>query len=232
MRLCLGRRLVCFVWGIAAVLFVGAVGCSEDDPTPFEDVDVVGRDKNPEGVEYPSDDWGMRPRKGGVPGQRVPNFSFSGYPNSDLGGGLQVVSMADYYDPSRQHRKLMWLIAVAPYCPYCQGETRAIVSESAALRDAGVEVVQLVITAVDYRRPLSLEDVEWWISKMGTDFTVLIDANARRLGSVMPLEGVPINIVVDVRSMEVLTVQEWATFEPLEYVGRWVGWVGEHAARE
>ncbi|PKN36218.1 MAG: hypothetical protein CVU63_17355 [Deltaproteobacteria bacterium HGW-Deltaproteobacteria-20] len=215
-------------FGVASI---AACSSEEGSRPPFDDVDVTGRDVNPDGIAYPTDDWGARPRNGTTPGQRLPNFSFQGYPDSKQDDGLQVVSFADFYDPSQQRHKVMYLVAVVAWCPHCQAETRAIAANSSAFRANGVQVVQTVMEGAERGRPLSLVDVDEWVDTMGTDFTVLIDVNAKRLGSVADIEGVPWNALVDTRSMEVLAVTVGELVDVPGYVDLGLTWVATHEAR-
>jgi hypothetical protein len=208
-----------------------ACSSKEPPPPPFDDVDVTGRDVNPDGIAYPTDDWGARPRNGTNPGQRLPNFSFQGYPDSKRGDGLQVVSFADFYDPSQQRHRLMYLVIVVAWCPHCQAETRAIVANSSEFRANGVQVVQTMIEGAVPGRPLSLVDVDAWMDTMATDFTVLIDVNAKRLASVADIAGVPWNALVDTRSMEVLAVTVGEIVDVSGYVDKGLTWVATHEAR-
>ncbi len=74
-------------WRFALVL------CEDCDP--FDDVDVTGRDHNPDGVPYPTDNLGLTPRSGNTPGQHIPNFTYRGYVDSNREAGLQTISLAD-----------------------------------------------------------------------------------------------------------------------------------------
>ncbi len=227
------RRAALGVFALAAFLPFASACSSSDAPAPpaFDDVDVTGRTTNPDGVAYPTTDLGARARNGDTPGQRIPNFSFQGYPNSDRSQGLQIVSLADYYDPGQARHKLMYLVAAVCWCPHCQAETRAIVANSSALRDKGVVVVQTLMEGADPDRPLSLVDVDQWVSGMGTDFTVLIDSEAKRLGTVANIAGVPLNMLVDTRSMEVLDITIGQLDDVVGYADAGVSWVSTHAPR-
>ena len=220
--------VLCTVLGLA--LGIGT-GCSEEDPPPFDDVDVAGRDTNPDGVPYPADDWGLEDRSKRVPGQRLPNFTFWGYPDSDRFAGLQPVSFADYYDPDQRRHKLMFLVGVVAYCPHCQNETRALVEATSAMHDVGVRVVQVMFQGSKPGRALSLLDVDNWVKGMGTKFTVLIDAEARRVGTVAGFIAVPWNVLLDTRSMEVLLVDYGELTDVRAFVDIAVRWVDSHGPR-
>jgi len=223
------RVLVLMIGWLLCV--VAGVACSgEDVLEPFDDIDVVGRDTNPEGDAYPTDDWGMRPRNGRTPGQRVPNFSFQGYPDSNKKAGLQVVSFADYYDPLQLHHKLLFLVGVSAYCPHCQAETRDIVANTREMQDGGVRVVQVMLEGGKRGRALSIVDLDRWVDAMRTEFTVLIDADARRLGSVAYIAAVPWNVLIDTRSMEVLAIAS-GVLNSREAAEVGITWVDSNSAR-
>jgi len=212
-------------------MLLAACASTKADPPPFDDVDVAGRSANPDGVAYPTEDWGARPRSASGPGQRIPDFSFQGYPDSKREDGLQVVSFADFYDPEQVRYKLMYLVAVVGWCPHCQAETRRIVANTDKLRAEGVVIVQTMMEGADPDRPLSLVDVDDWVASMGTRFTVLIDVEAKRLGTVADISGVPWNAMIDTRSMEVLDVTEGEIDDVLSYVAGGLGWVSTHEPR-
>ncbi len=224
------RSIASFVVLCLLILLV-ACASARAAPPPFDDVDVAGRSVNPDGLAYPADDWGARPRSGTRPGQRIPNFSFQGYPDSKREEGLRVVSFADFYDPEQVRYKLMYLVAVVGWCPHCQAETRRIVASTDTLRADGVVIVQTMMEGADPDRPLSLVDVDGWVDAMGTRFTVLIDVEAKRLGTVADIKGVPWNAMIDTRSMEVLDVTEGELDDVLSYVAGGLGWVSTHDAR-
>ena len=215
------------LFGILCIL----VGCTDSDSETFSDVDVVGRNVNPEGIAYPSDDWGMRPIRGKTRGQRLPNLSFSGYPKSNVADGLKIVSFADYYDPNQLHSKLLIVVGVSLYCPHCQAETRAIVASDNTLRRAGVEIIEVAFEGSVRGRSLVLKDVNNWVDKMNTGFTVVIDAAAKRFVDYATIDAVPWNVRVDPRSMEVLSIEPGELLDFDLYAEQGLSWIATHDPR-
>ena len=209
-----------------------AAGCgSSDPPPPFDDVDVAGREANPDGLAYPTNDLGGTPRNKTTPGKRFPNLSFQGYPDSDRSNGLQVVSMADSFDPDQKRNKLMHFVGAVVWCPHCQAETRAMAASDAGLRAKGVVTVETLMEGPDGDRPLSLVDLDDWVADMHTNFTVLIDVEGRRLGSVASLEGVPWNALIDTRTMEILDVTVGEVTDLSAYIDSGLTWVASNGPR-
>lgn len=204
---------------------------SEDPPAPFNDVDVQGTGVNPEGLAYPTEDFGARPRKGDVPGQRIPNFSFQGYPNSDRSGGLKVVSMADFYDPSGERGKVLHLMAAVAWCPHCAAATDELVAVLPQLQPRGVVALQTLMEGYE-GNPISLAELDQWVVSHKTSFTVVFDAGGRRLSTVADVSAVPWNALIDLRSMEVLSVVQGQMEDYQAWVGGALEWVEKNPARE
>ncbi len=213
---------------LLAILLVGLAafvlaGCEED--CDFNDVDVAGNDHNPEGVPYPTGQLGARPRQGSIPGDTIPNFMFRGYVDGDTSGGLRTVSLADYFDPSGERNLVLHLMAAAMWCPVCTGQTEAMVAAQAALRAEGAVVVQAIIMGPDPDVPPDRCDLVDWIEQEDTNFTVVLDVEARRIASVTVINAVPWNALVDTRTMEVLQAGEGAPQDYAGYVRSALDWV-------
>jgi hypothetical protein len=172
----------------------------------LDDVDVPGRDRNPDGIAYPTDRLGSTPRQGPTPGDHFPNLTFRGYPGSNRAAGLQTVSLADYYDPDAARHRVLHLMAAALWCPHCQHETDLMAAAAPTLTAEGAVFVQAAIDGASRDEPPDLCSVESWMTDHGTNFTVVFDVDARRIGAVAEISGVPWNALIDTRTMEVLDV--------------------------
>ncbi|MBI4703721.1 MAG: redoxin domain-containing protein [Deltaproteobacteria bacterium] len=213
---------------VAALAVAALQSCGgEPDCAPFDDADVPGRGVNPDGVDYPAQGWGARPRQGDVPGDTFPNFSFRGYVDSDRAAGLQTVSLADYYDPEAKRHKVLCLSLVVMWCPHCNRETAQLAARSPTLRQEGAEFLQAVAEGPEGSAP-TLCDLGDWTAEHGTSFTVVLDARARRIGSVSAVTGVPWNVLVDTRTMEVLAVDIEELVDVDAYVRAGIEWVESH----
>lgn len=217
----------------ALLLAALVVGCSEETiEPPFADVDVEGRSANPDGLAYPTDDLGGRPREGDKPGARIPNFSFQGYPDGDRARGLQVVSLADYYDPTQKRNKVLHLTAAVAWCPHCQAQTATMVAAEPSVHLKGVEIVQTLMEGPHPGASPSLGDLDQWVAERAANLTVVFDSEGRRLSTVANLSGVPWNAAIDTRSMEVLEVMTGSPEDYAAWIGKHVQWVGSNPARE
>jgi hypothetical protein len=209
-------------WGVlllAASTAVGiptAAGCST--ACTFDDPDVAGRDRNPDGIPYPTDRLGTRPRQGTTPGDHFPNLTFQGYPDSNRAAGLQTISLADYYDPQASRHRVLHVMAAAMWCPHCQNETDRMAELAPTLRTEGAEFVQVVINGPSSGTAADLCDVDSWMEEHATNFTVVFDARAKRLGAVADVSAVPWNALIDTRTMEVLDVSVGAPADFAAYV--------------
>ena len=198
-------------------------GCDECDP--FDDGDVAGRDHSPDGVPYPQDNLGLTPRSGTTEGQHIPNFTFRGYVDSSRAAGLQTVSLADYYDPESRRYKVLSLVAAAMWCPICGGQTEQMVVAAPALRSEGVVIIEAIIDGPTGQIPPTLCDFDDWIETHETNFTLVFDSGARRIGQYAAISGVPYNILVDTRTMEVLDAGVGAPLDYATYVRQAISWV-------
>jgi hypothetical protein len=212
-------------WSVA-LTFLCLVGCSQEEiEPPFNDVDVPGRSVNPDGLAYPTDDLGGKPRNDPTPGNRIPNFAFRGYPNGDRSQGLQVVSLADYYDPSSSRNKVLHVMAAVAWCPHCQAQTAAMAQAQPSVHLRGVEIVQTLMDGPKRGGSLSLGDLDEWSTGHAPNLTVVFDSEGRRLSTVANLNAVPWNALIDTRTMELLEVMVGGPEDYVVWVGAAVDWV-------
>ena len=210
----------------APLLIIAALaltGC--DDDCEFNDVDVPGKDANPDGVPYPAGPYGIGPRQGSVAGDIVPNFVFRGYRNGNTGGDPVTLSLADLYDPTGQRNVVIHLMAAAMWCPVCTKQTDAMVQAHGTLKSEGATIVQSIIMGPDRDVPPDRCDLVDWITERGAPFTVVLDVDARRLTTVTTLSAVPFNALIDARTMEVLQSGEGAPVDYTAYVRTALDWV-------
>jgi hypothetical protein len=213
-------------------MFAASVAaCAQDGEPPFDDVDVVGREENPDGVPYPSDDLGGRPRDSTGPGARIPNFSFRGYPDSIVSGGLQVVSLADAFDPEQRRNKVLYLVAAVAWCPHCAAITQAMTAAAPELRSEGCVMLQTLMEPAHPSDAMRLSDLGGWVDRFRTDFTIVFDVQGRRLGSVADLSEVPWEAVVDTRSMEILAIERGGPEDLKATIRQALDWVSQNPAR-
>jgi hypothetical protein len=217
--------------GLALAFAVAlTLGCSHDD-CEISDPDVKASPVNPDGLAYPTDDIGGNARTDSKSGQRIPNFAFSGYLNGDQSKGLVTVSLADFYDPSSKRSKVLHLIAACVWCPVCQAETAQMSSSIDDLKKEGLVAVQVLIQGKSRGRGTSLCDIQDWTASRVNGFTVLMDVDAKRLGTVESIDGVPWNAIIDTRSMEILSIDVGRPDDYPSYVRGAISWVSSHPSK-
>lgn len=213
------------------LLVIAGGGCSStnDAPADFPDPDVTGRDVNPDGVPYPTDHIGKNERAGTRPGDRIPNFSFQGYPNGDRTAGLQTISLADYFDPDQKRYKLLHLQGAATWCSICASECEATASVKDAMANEGVVYLEVIVNGPASGRGPSLDDVDGWMTRNKSNLPTAIDVRARRMttvgvdGTVMPWD-----ILIDTRTMEILDSSGGAPADVVHYDRDGLKWIAAH----
>jgi hypothetical protein len=214
---------------LGAAAAIVAVACSKSsEPEELDDPDVQGDTTAPDGTPYPTTNIGSRPRAGTLPGNTFPNLTFHGYEASNVAGGLQVVSMADYFDPKGKDHVLVHLTAAATWCTVCAFETdnmQAHVDE--ARKEGAVEIAIMVAGQTAYFGP-SLNEMDGWIDDHHTTFDVLVDLRGHRLKTAMGVDLVPWNALIDARTMEILRIDTGAPDDELGYLRLGLNWIAQH----
>jgi hypothetical protein len=186
-----------------AALSAGA-GCASDEPEVFPDPDLPAVTTNPDGVPYPADHLGGRKRAGHVPGDRIPNLTFRAY-RSGRAGGLQTISLAEYFDPDQKRNKVLHIQIAATWCAICSSELDATVTVAEPLAARGVRFLEIVVSGATAGEGPSLGEVDAWIDRHKTSFPTAIDVAARRLGPLgVSGQAVPYDLLIDTRTMEIL----------------------------
>lgn len=214
---------------IAALVPALVVACSSsEDAPPFADPSVTGRDANAEGLAYPTDHLGGNPRVGAQRGDRIPNFSFQGYVDSSRTAGLKTISLADYYDPGQKHGKVLHIMEAASWCTVCDGQTREMTAAKAAMAAQGVVIVQAIMNGAKAGTGPTLLEVDQWMDRYPTWFTVVVDERAKRISSVASVGAVPWNALIDLRTMEVLLASVGRPYVYEQFAKAGVDWVDKH----
>jgi hypothetical protein len=166
-----------------------------------------GHDSNPDGVAYPSptNGYGHNARAGTTAGSIIANYKFLGYPNANPAGGLQTVSLADYYDPCQKRYKMLHITVAGVWCNPCNMETIDLVANETTLAGDGIVVLQAIDDGGTEGVPATLTDLNYWITVHHPSFTEMLDPGNYNLGAFFNANAIPWNANVDVRTMEVLT---------------------------
>lgn len=200
----------------ASLALVGAAACSSSTPAgptcnPCTDagtqVTIMGRDTNPDGLSYPkpaSGTYGHNARSGNTPGNVIANLSFLGYPGGDSSKGLQVVSLADYYDPCGKRLKLLHLSVAGVWCNPCNQETAAVVADEASLKSQGVVVLQALSDGSNEGVGATQQDLLYWVGRYRPSFTDVLDPGPTQFAGFFRASAIPWNADVDPRTMELI----------------------------
>ena len=164
---------------------------------------------------YPTADVGTSPRKAGLAGQRIQNFAFDGRPTS-MGVRLKapgtdtVVQLSDFFDPAAAKYAMLWISVVTRWSGPCNQMASAMVPIATASIAKKVVFLQAVTEGLDYK-PATSDDLDGWIGDYLIDFPLVKDPGGATLGVFQPAQSaVPLNIVIDPRSMEIVSVSTGA----------------------
>jgi hypothetical protein len=167
---------------------------------------TAGASANPDGVLYPSppNGYGRKARSGATPGSVMANFKYFGYPNGDPSQGLQLIAMADYYDPCQKRYKLIHLSVSAVWCNPCNAETDAIVAAKAQLDGQQVVMLQALDDGPTMNVGATQGDLDRWVTRHHVNFTEMLDPGLGNLGGFFEAAAVPWNCDIDPRTMEII----------------------------
>jgi hypothetical protein len=163
---------------------------------------------NPEGIAYPTDNIGGQPKSDLQAGQIFPNLALEGVLSAAAVNTPVVVPMADYYDPEGLRYDLLHVIAIFMWCPHCNNETYNLAAVAGWQASQRVTVVQIAMQGYDRNTGASptWPDLRQWATDHNVNFPVVIDGQGAQLAAYFPVGSVPVNIVVNPRTMEVLAV--------------------------
>lgn len=201
----------------AALLAAASVACSSSsgDGTPGSGsgspVVSTTQTLSPDGFAYPTptSGYGHASRKvtsptAFVPGSVIQNFKFLGYPNADESGGLQAVSLVNYYDPCGKRLKVLHISVAAVWCVPCNQETSALIQAKAQLDGEGVVILQALSDGPTKNVGATETDLRYWIQITKTPFTEMLDPDLANLGIFFDDAAIPFNADVDPRTMEII----------------------------
>jgi hypothetical protein len=170
---------------------------------PMPDADLSGGTVSPDGTAYPTTNIGGRPRTATQAGQIFPNLTLEGVRSAATMDTPAVVSMAEYYDPAGARYDLLHVIGIFMWCPHCNNETVNLSKIAAWQADHRVAVVQIAMLGYGNASP-TWSELQKWVGDHNLGFPVLVDGQGAQLGQYFSVNYVPVNIVVNPRTMEVL----------------------------
>ena len=198
-----------------AVVAAVSVGCSSSSPaTTPEDQDrgiegegaaAAAPDKNPDGVAYPTKNFGTSARSGDRSGNVISNYKFMAYVDGDVSKGLAPVSMATYFDPSGSRYKLIHIAASGSWCPPCREEAKVVAPLRAKMEERKVVWIISLAEGPTPGIPSTQKDLDLWISQFKAPYTHFLDSGNRNLGPFYDAAALPWNTNIDARTMEILT---------------------------
>lgn len=207
-RMTAGRTRAMFLlaaFGLACPAASSVAACSSEEVEEAADPDLPGRSVNPDGLPYPTDRIGGSKRIGNVPGDRIPNLTFQGYPDADRSQGLRPISLADYFDPGQRRNKLLHVQVAATWCSICRSVAQATNIAKEPLGQRGVAYLEVVVSGPSQGLGPSLPQFDEWLTQNEATYSSVLDVRARRLASIgVRGDVMPWDIVVDTRTMEIL----------------------------
>lgn len=191
----LGKALLC-----ALVLSCGGA-TGEDLPIAAP----PAKAENPAGVPYPTDHIGTRQRQNTTAGDRIANLAFRGYRGGRV-GPLETLSLADYYDPTGERHRALYIFSAASWCAICARVARDLESRGPELEARGARILVLLVNGESQGDGPSLTELEKYAARHPMALDLGVDVKANAMG-VYGLQGVPFNLLIDARSMEILDAQ-------------------------
>jgi hypothetical protein len=203
------------VCALAAASSVGCGGSSEGSQNgpacnPCDDGGSLiaspssGHNVNPDGVAYPTLHLGKNARSTSA-GSVIQNYKFLGYPNANASGGLQTVSLADYYDPCQKRAKMLHITVAGVWCTYCNYETSDLVAAQSQIDSEKIVILQVIDDGLAVGVPATQGNLDYWISVHRPTFTEVLDPGLHNLAGFFSAAAIPWNADIDVRTMEILT---------------------------
>jgi hypothetical protein len=164
-----------------------------------------GEIANIDGGAYPTTNIGGQPRTATTAGQFFPNLTLEGVRSAATMATPAVVSMSEYYDPAGARYDLLHVIGIFMWCPHCNNETSNLSKIATWQADHRVAVVQIAMEGYGSASP-STSELQKWVGGYNLNFPVLVDGQGAQLGEYFSVNYVPLNIVVNPRTMEILAV--------------------------
>lgn len=182
---------------LPALLLTAACGSNTPEVPP----ELLEQSSGCGAAAYPSE--GVGTEEGDV----VENECFVGYraPQrvAPIARHRETIAFSDYYDPSgTKGVNLLLVNTAAIWCSACVGEHHSLPDYQTRLGEQGLVILSTLFEDAA-RNPASLEDVERWIGKFGTNFPMVADPD-QELGAYASTALAPLNMVVDPRSMRIL----------------------------
>lgn len=178
-------------------------GSSSNDDLPLEMPPAAA--SNARGQAYPQDHIGTRQRVQRTPGDRIANLAFRGYRGGKV-GELETLSLADYYDPDATDHRALYIFSAASWCSICARVAQDLESRGPELESRGARILVMLVNGEEQGAGPSLTELDKWAARHPMALDLAVDVKATALGA-YGLQGVPFNLLIDARSMEILDAQ-------------------------
>jgi len=139
-------------------------------------------------------------------GEVFPKLELQGIRSAAASDSLGPVSTWEYYDPSGQQYDLLHVMVVCMWCPHCNNETTEVSKIAGWQAEHRVASLQIAIQGYTSQPPTLLE-LQSWAQEHNLTFPVLVDGQGAQLGQYFEVRSVPVNIMVNPRSMAVLGIR-------------------------
>ena len=152
---------------------------------------------NPYGVPYPTDHLGTHARSGSARGERVDNLGFQGYRPSTT--TLRKVSLADLYDPDGKTHDVVFLVGGTQW----SGPDQATL-DSLKASTKRIATLAVLGEGTSPGQAATLTNLATYRAKNAFATTAL-DSDFTVLGAYFDKSAVPFVMVIDARTMEIVT---------------------------
>jgi len=198
----------CFVSGCSSSDLPGtAGGSSAPTGSTGDDAPALGGPTSTFAA-YPAGPYGT------VRGATIANLSFLGWRHPDASNydtaQLETVRLSDFYDPDGHSGvKLLAINASAVWCVVCRGEYQDMATTKvyATYHPKGVEILGTLFEDALYY-PAQAKDLHNWGVPTNYDvkFPLALDPGFK-LGAFFDSDATPLNMLVDVRTMTIVSLQ-------------------------
>jgi hypothetical protein len=157
---------------------------------------------------YPTENLGWTPRSGSTPGSVIANLTFSAMrPSSTT---QTSISLKDFYDPEASQYDIVALLGVSLWSSPDRAMAEAF--DGAIPR---VAVVFVVGEGSSPGTPAAWNNVGQWRTQYATSWAFnALDSDFMQLGPAFDQAAVPLVLLVDVRTMEIVYSQLGAQLDP------------------
>lgn len=183
-------------------------------------------DENPYGAFYPVRRHGVRARSKTRRGDILDNFKFSGYGLGGVVAGKRTVSMADFYDPESRTHDVVFVVAAAGWCTTCSAYLEDLASQRAS--HPRTVVLTVVAEGKVFGDKATLGDFEQFITdNHREEYATVLDPGLAQLGRFANPGVLPLTVVVDARTMEILSANIGAVRAD-DTMDQWEAWVHQN----